>query len=136
MRTPVKLAAFGGALALAFTGALGVGAATGSPLGSDDAPVHGHNTSAPAHSEGGHGATTPAAADKLPPGLAISEGGYTLELGKQALNAGPSVELSFRVLTDDGQALRDFEVSHDKQMHTILAPRHLRLPARPPGDEP
>jgi hypothetical protein len=123
MRTPVKLAAFGGALALAFTGALGVGAATGSPLGSDDAPVHGHNTSAPAHSEGGHGATTPAAADKLPPGLAISEGGYTLELGKQALNAGPSVELSFRVLTDDGQALRDFEVSHDKQMHTILVRR-------------
>jgi hypothetical protein len=120
MRTPVKLAAFGGALALAFTGALGLGAATGSPLSTDERPAH----NAPGHGTPPVGASAEQGlSDKLPAGLAVSQSGYTLELADRVLPARPAVRLGLRIVTDDGAALREFDVSHDKQLHLILVRR-------------
>jgi hypothetical protein len=58
-------------------------------------------------------------------GLAASDDGFTLELGQSELPVGEPTELSFRVLGEDGQAVRDFQVEHDRRMHLILVRRDM-----------
>lgn len=67
MRTPLKLAAFGGAIVLAFGGALGVGAAVGDP---PPAAVDHGGMSGVDH---GAGADSGAAAVHQPGGLMVSD---------------------------------------------------------------
>jgi hypothetical protein len=63
-------------------------------------------------------------------GLAVSDRGYTLELGREPL--------SFRI-THDGKTVRDFDVEHTKRMHVIVVRRdltgfqHLHPTMRPDG---
>src|SRR3954451_6455234 len=49
-------------------------------------------------------------------GLAVSDRGYTLELGREPL--------SFRI-TRDGKPVRDFDVEHTKRMHVVVVRRDL-----------
>src|SRR3954454_13917329 len=49
-------------------------------------------------------------------GLAVSDRGYTLELGREPL--------SFRIIRD-GKPVRDFDVEHTKRMHVIVVRRDL-----------
>ena len=130
MRTPVKLAAFGGVLSIAFAAALGVGAATGSPLGAGDEPAHEHEEPDPAAAgPADEAAPAPGAAamgigdEQVPAGLALSQSGYALELRDQILTAGRDVELGVRIVGDDGEAIRAFDVDHDERMHVILVRR-------------
>ncbi len=137
MRTPFKLAAFGGVVAVVFAGALGVGAAAGSPIESGSTPQHGpgaghstpgdgHNASTGAGGDHGaeHGSNSDAAnGDAQPGGLQVSDRGYTLELAEPALPAGEAVDVAFQVTEDGGQPLLDYAVSHDKAMHLILVRR-------------
>jgi hypothetical protein len=58
-------------------------------------------------------------------GLAVTEAGSTLALDRTELPAGERAELSFRILGEDGQPVRDFEVEHEKRMHLILARRDM-----------
>ncbi len=135
MRTPLKLAAYGGILAVAFAGALGTGSVIGSPVptSSDmhsagthgiEAPHEGPDDAAADHGEShdaDHGAenTQPAIIDSLPGGLMISDRGYTLDPGTGILAAGEETSMTFRILDAEGEPLTAFERSHDKDMHLI-----------------
>jgi uncharacterized protein DUF4396 len=58
-------------------------------------------------------------------GLTASAGGLTLELGTTRMAPGDRAELRFRIVAEDGEAVRDFEVEHEKRMHLLLARRDL-----------
>lgn len=127
MRTPFKLGAYGGVLAVVFAAALGTGSVIGSPV----APVDEMRTSneshgsTPAPSAGGHGrnhspqTTQAAASDSLPGGLMVSANGYTLEAVSGLLPAVSGVELNFRIIGQNGEPVTAYEQSHDKKMHVI-----------------
>jgi hypothetical protein len=71
--------------------------------------------------EGGHGGETASA--EAVPGLAVSANGLTLALDRTELPRGARAPLSFRILDDEGRAVRDFEVEQDKRMHLIVVRR-------------
>jgi hypothetical protein len=81
------------------------------------------------HGSGGDGASGMDHATGREPavvrGLSASEGGLTLELGRRSLPSSGRGEVTFRVLGDDGNPVRDFEVEHEKRMHFIVARRDL-----------
>ncbi len=123
MRTPAKLAAFGGGLVLAFAGAAGVGTAVGSP------PAAAPRAAAGAHG-GDHAATADPAvgeapATELPGGLMVSQTGYTLALAQDSLPAGPSVPLAFQVIGADGTPVTAYRASHDEDLHLIAVRRDM-----------
>ncbi len=139
MKAPAKLGAFAVALAVVFGGATAVGNSAG-PIGfATDAP---HDS---AHANGGHGAAhgpttsgaaTPGDTDRLtdtggadsadlPGGLAMSQHGYTLQLGQDALSAGQPATLSLTITGPDGQPVTAYTPTHDKDLHLILVRRDL-----------
>jgi hypothetical protein len=133
MRAPAKLGGFAVALGVLFGGAALAGGAVD--------PVHDPaRSSEPADgmAMGGHGDDA-----KMPPqavrGLAVSEGGLTLELARTAAQPGKRFDLAFRVVGRDGRTVRDFEVEHTKRMHLIVVRRdmtgfqHLHPTQRPDG---
>ncbi|MEP1124661.1 MAG: hypothetical protein ABJH68_12320 [Ilumatobacter sp.] len=135
MRTPTKLAAFGGGVTLVFAGSLGVGAATGSPIA--DSPMSPHGAEHGQHESTPTGEGTPS--DSLPGGLVVADRGYALVLAETVLPAGSAVDLAFRLTTAGGDPVVDYEVSHEKEMHLILVRRdgtgfqHLHPTMTPDG---
>jgi hypothetical protein len=77
-----------------------------------------------AGSEGGHGDGE--GEQDAVRGLAVSENGMKLELAQSELTRGKPSKLSFRIVGDDGEAVRDFEVEHEKRMHLIVVRRDTR----------
>jgi hypothetical protein len=127
MSTPLRLAAFALGLVAVFGAAVGVGAAVGPVDSVVEEPAHDMAADPEA---GGHGDDEAdggghAAADALPAGLQISEGGYTLALDAPELPAGAAVPLSFRVLGPDGHAVTAFDVEHEEDLHLIAVRRDL-----------
>ena len=119
MSVPARLLAFGGLLAAIFAVALVAGGIADPESGTDKpGAAHAEAASMPhAEAEGeSHGAT-----GGPPPGLAVSDAGYTLDLATRSLARGRTGELRFRILGPDGRAVRDFEVEHTRRMHLILA---------------
>jgi hypothetical protein len=49
-----------------------------------------------------------------------------LELAQTELRRGERSQLGFRIAGDDGAAVRDFEVEHEKRMHLIVVRRDMR----------
>jgi len=117
MRTPVKVAAFAGAIVLTFGGALGLGAAVGNP-----APPAVGNGGMPGMEHGAGADGVPAAAE-LPGGLMVSDRGYTLDLAQDSLPAAAGASLKFRVLGANGQPVTSYQQSHDKYLHLIAVRR-------------
>jgi hypothetical protein len=58
-------------------------------------------------------------------GLAVSEGGLTLDLARTAAQPGKPFNLAFRVVNRRGQTLRDFDIEHTKRMHLIVVRRDM-----------
>ena len=58
-------------------------------------------------------------------GVTVDEGGLRVELDQPALPQGKKTEISFRVLAEDGSAVTDYEVEHERKMHLIVARRDL-----------
>jgi hypothetical protein len=58
-------------------------------------------------------------------GLAVSEGGLTLELARTSATPGKPFTLAFRVVDRRGQTVRDFDVEHTKRMHFIVVRRDM-----------
>ncbi|GLZ27850.1 hypothetical protein Lesp02_00400 [Lentzea sp. NBRC 105346] len=104
MKTGHKVAAYALALVIVFGGAWAAGAAVG-PLG-DGTPSS--DPGAMAHS---------GEAAALPPGLSVSENGYTLQI----LSATP--EIRFRITGPDGSPVTTFAVEHEKKLHLVLVRR-------------
>ncbi|MGX2997719.1 hypothetical protein JNUCC64_26220 [Streptomyces sp. JNUCC 64] len=74
---------------------------------------HGSHAGHGAHS--GHGGARPG-------GLAVSEGGYTLEFDATVLPAGPQT-VSFRVTGPDGRPVTQYVPEHEKELHLIAVRR-------------
>src|SRR5690606_39069745 len=78
---------------------------------------------------GGHAGTGEPAAGEgpeaaaAPPGLQVSDGGYTLEPVAAPEKAGKEGELSFRITGPDGEPVTGFRVEHEKRMHLIVVGR-------------
>jgi hypothetical protein len=118
----VRLAAFAGALAVAFAGALALGSAV-DPVAAADPASH---TDAPAggmddHTSG-HGPDQPGT---QPPGLAVSEAGYTLVPSSTFFAAGKQESLRFVIKGPDGQPVTAYEKTHERDLHLIVVRRDL-----------
>jgi hypothetical protein len=59
-------------------------------------------------------------------GLAASEAGMTLRLEQEKLKPGRRAQLAFTVEAEDGSAVTDFEVEHEKRMHLIVVRRDMQ----------
>ena len=111
MNTPIKLAAYAGGLAVIFAAALGLGAATGSPI--DMSNTHDTTT------HGGH-ADAGTAVATAPAGLQVSEQGYTLSEVTAPIAANNPGALNFRILGPSGAAVTEYDELHEKQLHLIV----------------
>jgi hypothetical protein len=116
MNAVAKLTGFTVLLALVF----GAAALAGSRL-----DVHpGRSAAEPAH--GGEMATHgDAMAVQAVRGLAVSDNGLTLELGRHTATPGQRLTLAFRIVDARGETVRDFDVEHTKRMHFIVVRRDL-----------
>ncbi|MEH1166328.1 hypothetical protein V6V47_13160 [Micromonospora sp. CPCC 205539] len=109
MNTVTRLGGFALGLAAVFGAAYGMGRVVDPVTPSAD---NRHDTAA-------HGERDDSV-DRIPGGLLVSEGGYTLEPV-----AAPAGEFAFRIGGPSGQPVTRFDVAHDKQMHLIVARRDL-----------
>ena len=117
MNAPAKLAAFAAALA----GVFGAATLAGGAVGSVHEPAKVAERMAMG---GGHGGDAKMAAQAVR-GLAVSEGGLTLELARRTATPGKRFDLAFRIAGRDGQTVRDFDVEHTKRMHFIVVRRDM-----------
>ncbi|MEU7476348.1 hypothetical protein AB0A63_10215 [Lentzea sp. NPDC042327] len=122
MRTGYGVAAYGLALAAVFGGTWAAGAATGTtPPPPEPATAHtGDGTDAAGHgnthgnTQGNtHGDTGEKAPGAVPPGLSVSDSGYTLVTGDR----------SFRITGPDGKPVTRFAVEHEKRLHLVAVRR-------------
>jgi hypothetical protein len=118
----VKLAAFAAVLVVVFGGATLAGGAV-DPV-HEPAKVADTKPSDGMSMDGTHGAETKMAAQPVR-GLAVSDGGLTLELARTTAAPGKRFSLAFRIVDRDGQTVRDFDVEHDKRMHFIVVRRDM-----------
>ncbi len=109
MHTPtpyLRLLGFAAVLGLVFAGAAVAGGATGVE----------RSTPAPREGHGGEGMAM--AADPVR-GLAVSDGGLTLELTRRG------DALALRIADARGRTVRDFDVEHARRMHLIVVRRDM-----------
>ena len=144
MNAVTRVAGFGAGVAVAFGAAFGIGQAADLGVPGADRAADGRSAStAPREPVDGHGhdgtqpgtATDPEATptdgasdgapDSLPGGLQVAQDGYRLVLDHPVTKAADDGALSFRVLGPDGEPLRRYTTSHDKDLHLILARRDL-----------
>jgi hypothetical protein len=125
-----RIAGFAAGLVFVFAGA----AFAGSRI-----DVHpGRETAAAGAMKGMGDASHEAEADPVR-GLAVSDGGLTLQLGRHTAVAGRRAELRFRIADRRGRTVRAFDVEHTKRMHFIVVRRdmagfqHLHPTQRPDG---
>jgi hypothetical protein len=114
----LRITAFAAALALLFGGAALAGAMI---------EPHGENPTARTTGPKGHmseGAHTANAPDPVR-GLAVAQGDLRVVVEQPELRRGRTESLRFRIVDEHGAAVRDFDVTHEKRMHLILARRDL-----------
>jgi hypothetical protein len=113
MKTGYKVTAYALALVVVFGGAWAAGAAAG-PLGSPETPSGADGMN---HSEQSTPDKPAAEQHSLPPGLSVSENGYTLQL------AAATPTLRFQISGPDAKPVTEFDVEHDKKLHLIVVRR-------------
>jgi len=131
MSAGTRIAAFVAVLIMVFGGAALAGGAiephgTNPTADNDDRGAHAagaDDMSEETHSEKGatHGGGTAQAVR----GLAAAADDLRLVVDHPELRRGRSSELRFRIVDTRGETLRDFDVTHEKRMHLILARRDL-----------
>ncbi|WP_207782850.1 hypothetical protein [Phytoactinopolyspora limicola] len=119
MNVAMKMSAYVGVLAVVFVGAAGIGQLTGSSVNRDDA-----TDAVPPHAAGDSHAVGGESADPhVPGGLQVSDAGYTLTPIDAPTAAGENGTLSFAVLGPDGEAVTEYDESHEKNLHVVVV-RH------------
>jgi hypothetical protein len=146
LSAPVKLGAFAVVLATLF----GAGALAGEAFGpepsrtavasephaqqsrahdepAERAATHDEATSAPHAKPAASATSADAHGGREHPvrGLGVAENGLRLVVDEAELRRGARERLHFRILDDAGRAVRDFDVTHEKKLHLILARRDL-----------
>ena len=127
MSVAARLAVFVSALVLVAVGAVGIGRATGpvGPVGpaddeqaahaGDDGAEHGTDDGAEHGDHGDHGSSEVGA-------LSVSQQGYRLALEQTSYEPGVQ-PLAFRVEDGAGEALTDYEVDREQELHLVLVRR-------------
>ncbi len=110
---PIKVVAWVAAAAFVFGSGVLVAEAV-----SGDGEMGAHGGEMAAETDGGQ------AADPVR-GLASAEDGLRLELSTTTARAGVPTDLAYRIVADDGRAVRDFEIEHTKPMHLIVVRRDM-----------
>jgi len=127
---PKQLATFVAVLAVLFVG----GAIAGRLIDADaphggDAEASGHGAEQ-THEEDSnvaspsHGSEHSDAAPEVH-GLAVADAGLRVVVDRPELRRGEAATVAFRIVDSRGSAVRDFDVTHEKRMHLILARRDL-----------
>ncbi len=122
MNTPSKVAGFVVALAAAFALALGVGQAFGPEAESTTAVAHDSHGADDGVDENDTARQAVDGAD-IPGGLMVSQNGYTLALAEPTAAAGDDVPVRFTITGPDGEAVKTYDVEHDKRLHLIAVRR-------------
>jgi hypothetical protein len=119
VNAPLRLALFGGALALVFAASALAGSAIGPEPQAGAKPAH--------EGEGGHAevGTEHGAAAHDVRGLASAADGLRVVVEDPELRRGRAERLVFRIVDEHGATVRDFDVEHTKRMHLIVARRDL-----------
>jgi hypothetical protein len=108
MNTAQKLAGFTAVLAVVFATAFGVGALI-----------------APTEQAGAQSSHAANEGDRLPGGLMVSDGGYTLQLATTQTATGADVPLRFQIVDSGGRPLTRYATSHEKPLHLIVVRRDM-----------
>ncbi|MFI5714153.1 hypothetical protein [Kribbella sp. NPDC051620] len=117
----VRLGAFAGALALAFAAAFALGSAVDPVAAADPAPAaDSHDGGMAEMPDAGHGD-----ADAQPPGLAVSQSGYTLVPQSTFFQPGKAQTLAFTIQGPDGKPVTQYTQTHEKDLHLIVVRRDL-----------
>ncbi len=116
---PKQLAMFFGVLTVLFAAGALAGKVIDPDARGDDAAMGGHGADAAVHG-GNH-----AGGESEVHGLAVADGGLRVAVAQPELRRGREHTLSFQVVDDDGETVRDFDVTHEKRMHLIIARRDL-----------
>ena len=127
MRAPARLAAFAGAVAVVVAAGAGLGVAAG-PIdvdGGDDAAHEDASHDAAAEAGDEAGASGASAAAEAPGGLALAEDGYRLDVPTTTFAGGAPAAFAFRVVDEDGEAVTDYEIEHEKRLHLVVVGRDL-----------
>jgi hypothetical protein len=105
--------------------ALGGGAAAGNVVGpldtddADDMAAHSDNDEATRSSPAA------SASDELPGGVLVSQAGYTLAAERTMLDGAAGEPFRFRITDSGGEAVQEFEVAHERELHLIVVGRDL-----------
>jgi len=120
----VKLAGFAAALAVLFAGGALAGEVTDpDSRGSEPAAAtHGHESemTTETHTE------KPSTDATEVHGLGVADDGLRVEVEQPELRLGRAEKVRFRIVDEHGEPVRDFDVTHEKRMHLIVARRDLR----------
>jgi hypothetical protein len=117
---PKQLATFAAVLAVLFAGGAIAGQLIDPDARGEDDPMSGHGAQQP-HEKDSHVTSTSTEVH----GLAVADGGLRVEVERPELRRGREQTLAFRIVDDNGGAVRDFDVTHEKRMHLIVARRDL-----------
>jgi hypothetical protein len=112
MKTGSRLIVFG----LGVVAVFGLAAVTGAALGPID-------VGAPAGHALDH--TAGAAQSSELAGLSVASGEYRLVADEVSVTADTPSQYTFRIVTDDGSPVTDFDVLHDRRLHLIVLSRNL-----------
>lgn len=112
----VRLAGFGVVLAAVLVGSLSLGRSTGDVAQAEPA------TSPAPHGDEHESAEPVTGAVN---GTALSAGGYRLDVPTTVLPPSLSTPWSFRVLDEQGEPLRDYDVEQGKELHLVIVSRDL-----------
>ncbi len=128
MTTPVKVAAFVMALAIAFLGARAVGSVVGPDVDEPAPMAHAEGDDhSDDHSDGGGSGHDDRHQDEVvrpPGGLAVSQDGYTLRVGEP--RPGVDRRLRFVIEGPDGQPVTSYDEVHDRPLHLVKVRRDFQ----------
>ena len=117
MNAATKLVSFAAVVAAVFGSALAVGAIAG-PL---DVGTQDHNETV----SGGHGDDAHISEVTPRQGLSIAAAGFRFEPLTPDVPADEVAKFRFRIVDDAGNAVRDFELNHERELHLIVVSRNL-----------
>ena len=120
--------------AVVFAAIFGIAVLVGEAITNDDVGHGGHDGSSmaagaegstEAHSDHEMEENMPATTEAAVPGLSMAQGGLELRLQGTELPPGETGRLAFEIVGDDGDAVTDFDLEHDRRMHLIVVRRDL-----------
>jgi hypothetical protein len=120
--------------AVGFAAIFGTAVLIGEAIANDGEGHGGHEASSmemeadastEAHSDHEMEETMPTTTEAALPGLSVAQGGLELELRETELQPAEERTLAFEILDEDGDAVTEFDLEHDRRMHLIVVRRDL-----------